>query len=66
MGNTKKIRIAIAGGLHRTALATHLLGNWHIHNAPPKIMENTPSKSITILSSTSTELNDSISFDAKI
>ena len=44
------IRIAIAGGLHRTALATHLLGNWHIHNAPPKIMESTPSKSITILS----------------
>jgi len=44
------IRIAIAGGLHRTALATHLLGNWHIHNAPPKIMESTPSKSITISS----------------
>jgi len=44
------IRIAIAGGLYRTALATHLLGNWHIHNAPPKIMESTPSKPITIFS----------------
>jgi hypothetical protein len=45
------IRIAIAGGLHRTTLATHLLGNWKIHNAPPKIMETTPSKLITSISS---------------
>jgi hypothetical protein len=40
------IRIAITGGLHRTTLATHLLGNWKIHNAPPTIMETIPSKPI--------------------
>jgi len=44
------IRIAIAGGLHRTAIATHLLGNWYIHDAPPKIMESIPLKPITIIS----------------
>jgi len=44
------IRIAITGGLHRTASVTHLLGNWKIHNAPPTIMETTPSKPITIIS----------------
>jgi len=44
------IRIDIAGGLHRTALVTHHLGNWKIHNAPPTIMDTIPLKPITIIS----------------
>jgi hypothetical protein len=41
------IRIAIVAGLHRTALATHLLGNWKIHNAPPRVMSTSPSEEVT-------------------
>jgi hypothetical protein len=41
------IRIAIIAGLHRTALATHLLGNWTIHNAPPRVMSTSPSEELT-------------------
>jgi len=41
------IRIAIVAGLHRTALATHLLGNWTIHNAPPRVMSTSPSEELT-------------------
>jgi hypothetical protein len=41
------IRIAIVAGLHRTALATHLLGNWTIHNAPPTVMSTSPSEELT-------------------
>jgi len=41
------IRIAIIAGLHRTALATHLLGNWTIQNAPPTIMSTSPSEEVT-------------------
>jgi len=36
------IRIAVMGGLHRTALATHLLGNWKIHNEPPSVISVVP------------------------
>jgi len=42
------ICIAIMGGLHRTALATHLLGNWEIHNEPPKIINDVPLTPIQI------------------
>jgi hypothetical protein len=42
------IRIAIMGGLHRTALATHLLGNWEIHNEPPRIINVFPLTPIPI------------------
>ena len=32
------IHIAVMGGLHRTTLETHLLGNWKIHNEPPSVI----------------------------
>ena len=35
------------GGLHRTALATHLLGNWKIHNGPATIIDFHPHEAIT-------------------
>jgi hypothetical protein len=35
------------GGLHRTALATHLLGNWKIHNGPATIFDFLPHEAIT-------------------
>jgi len=41
------IRITIVAGLHRTALATHLLGNWTIHNAPPRVMSTSPCEEVT-------------------
>jgi len=41
------IRISIMGGLHRTALATHLLGNWKIHNGPATINDFHPHEAIT-------------------
>jgi hypothetical protein len=31
------VRIAVIGGLHRTALATHILGNYIIHNKLPEL-----------------------------
>jgi len=42
------IRIAIMGGLHQTALATHLLGYWEIHNKPPSIINVVPLTPIQI------------------
>lgn len=50
------IRISIMGGLHRTALATHLLGNWKIHNGPATINDFHPLEAIT----SKTPLNFSI------
>ena len=32
-----KIRVGILGGLHRTALALHVMGNYIIQNSAPKI-----------------------------
>jgi hypothetical protein len=43
---THPIRIVIVAGLHRTALATHLLGNWKSHNAPPIVMSTSPSEEV--------------------
>ncbi len=42
------IRIAIMGGFHLTALATHLLGNWKVHNKPPSIINVIPLTPIQI------------------
>ena len=49
------VRLALVGGLHRTALVTHILGNYVIHGNKPKI-SNTGLYKIKKSSSLNTEL----------
>jgi hypothetical protein len=46
--SARPICIVVMGGLHKTALATHLLGNWKIHNKPPSIINVVPLTPIQI------------------
>lgn len=67
--NDHPIRIAILGGLHRTALALHILGNYSVQNSKPtpqvkplyKLTEDSPITSaiaIHIFSSNNQQLSD--------